>query len=371
MNRRYTQEETRQLLGDALRRDAERRDAENENMISVLKSGTLPTPEPIVRILVWRGVELHRLMRHHCFWKEHKLRNGFDALVAAALSAHLDLARCDAALSAYANSRDPFEDHVDHTVGNPAQKEVMAFCAAYSGTVDTLRRLKGVRPELGDNIDRLRKDTTGSPEFNFMLDLRRNLSHGSVTVPGWSVTNDLQNQTSSGEMRFNSEELLAFGEWNAESRAYIERAEEGRIAISAVTAICAKGLARLRRDLEHLFFQNRSEAEKDFHNIMDLSRKIGSRQWIKVFLDGHTKKGTDPYPHLHRFFSPEQVREILRRPPHSVEQVEYIISLKAAETNCDNSLRAMLYKLFGVQADIPAGDDPPRLDPPPLGDKWP
>lgn len=149
-------------------------------------------------------------------------------------------------------------------------------------------------------------------------------------------------------MEFDVADLISFGAWGAEARAYLEAALKGRLAISAVTAAGAKGLARLRRKLKAMFHRHQTTAEQDFHRLQDLHRRSASRQWMKVFLSPHANKGTDPYPHLPRFFSPAKLREIHRRPDHSADQVEYIIALRAAETDCDAELRAMLYKLFGV-----------------------
>lgn len=369
MSPRYTPAEFRLLLKKAEAQKRKRKREEAELVTAHLQSGVLPTPEAIAKILAWSGpTERSRLMRMHRFWKEWQLRCGFDALVSAALTANLDLARCEAALTAYASSRDGFEDHIDHTVGNPAQKEVMAFCAAYFGTVDTLRRLKSARPELADEIDRLRIAATDAPEFRFVLDLRKNLSHGSVVVPGWSISSDYL--TTSGGMRFSASDLLAFGEWSASSRRYLQGAVDGQVSISSVTAVCARGLARLRRDLKALFFSHRSAAEADYFDLEDLARRIASRQFTKILLQGQVEKGTDPYPLLWRFFSPDVVRQILRFPPHSAEQVEFIITHQAPKTDCDDELRAMLYKLFGVQKKIEELQEQPRPASPLLVDRW-
>lgn len=339
--------ELNELLIRAQTADAERRRVETDHAITVFKSGQLPTPDDVVRIVTWRvGEARQSLLRHHPFWKEQRLRAGFDALISAALAAHVDLTRAEAALSAFADSREEFQDHIDHTVSNPAQKEVMAFCAAYFGTVDTLRRIKECRPDIASEIDATRSALTCGPVFGFMLDLRRNLSHGSVTVPGWSVTSDFK--SASGAMFFDIPDLLAFGTWSAEVRPFLAGVTEGGLRISTVTAECAKGLAKLRRDLHALYYRSRTAAEDDFHRLQDLYRRCSSRQWTKVFLSPHANKGTDPYPHLPRFFTKEEVREILRRPKHSAEQVELIIALRAPQTDCDDELRAMLYKLFKV-----------------------
>ena len=64
--------------------------------------------------------------------------------------------------------------------------------------------------------------------------------------------------------------------------------------------------------------------------------------------DQPDRKGQGPYEYLHRFFDPETVREILRRPQHSKEQADFIIAVKAAELDCDDDLRRWLHKIFEV-----------------------
>ncbi len=349
------------------RREREKREA----VLSQFEKAMFPTPEPIARAIVWSAPSKRaEFLRHHPYWKERKLRLGLDALISAALSAHLDLTRCEAALVAYGASRDSFEDHLDHTVGHPAQKEVMAFCTAYTGVIDTLRRLtKSVRTDLYDQARELGFDALSGPEFRFLRDLRNNLAHGSVTMPGWWIQTDFE--TTIGAMRFAAAELLAFGDWSSESKQYLRDAPDGHIAISAITAKCSSGLARLRRALHMLFARNRTAAEIDYYELDDLGRRLLSGQSLKIFLNGHAAKGTDPYPHLHRIFEPEVAREILRRPRHSQEQVEFIISLRAAQTHCDDDLREMLYKLFRVESDRVFEREPPSLDPKPLGKLWP
>ena len=53
--------------------EEQRRAAEGEAIRVELRKGILPTPEPVVRQLIWR-VDRHVLMRSHVFAKENKLR---------------------------------------------------------------------------------------------------------------------------------------------------------------------------------------------------------------------------------------------------------------------------------------------------------
>jgi hypothetical protein len=349
MTIKLTDEQLNELYKQQNEREAQLR----EKVVQTFKSGVLPTPEDVVQIVTWRvGPTREALIRHHSYWKEHRLRIGLDALISAALAAHLDLCRCDAALSAYAQSRDRFEDHIDHTVVAPAQKEVMAFCAAYFGINDTLRRLKSARPDIGTFIEAAQAKDAQGPAFKFILDLRKNLSHGSVTVPNWSISSDFR--STSGAMVFATADLLAFGEWGRESREFLEAMPCQQFQVAEIAAVCAKGLAKFGREMRTIFSQHPTAAEMDFNQIQDMHRRTSSRQFMKIFLEPYVKNSTDPYLHLHQFFAPEEVREILRRPPHSVEQVELIIALRSPTTDCDDELRTSLYRLFKVEAPPPS-----------------
>lgn len=360
------------LLRAHFSREQDRQRRESAAITRALDSGTIPTPEPIVRKLVWH-VGREKLMRHHVYWKERKLRKGFDSLVEAALLAHLDLVRAEAALTAYASRHSGFEDHIAHTVENPAQKEVLAFCAAYVGTIDTLRRIKKARAELAGDIDASRIAATDKVEFRFLKELRNNLAHGEVTMPGWRVTSSFGKGSAGtvGAIDFSASELLAFGDWTADVRAFLAQKKDDGFPVSEVTGICAHGLSRFRADLNLLFARNLSAAERDYWAINDLSRRLTHRQSYKIVLNGIAEKSIDPYPHLHRFFDQETTRSIMRYPAHSAEQVEYIIKLKEADSHCDDDLRLILYKIFGVIPLPEVKREPPSVDPKPLGDLWP
>ena len=192
-------------------------------------------------------------------------------------------------------------------------------------------------------------------------------------MPGWRVTSSFGKDAAStvGAIDFSASELLAFGDWTADVRSFLAGKKNDSFPISAVTAVCAHGLSRFRADLTLLFARNPSPAERDYLAIQDLGKRLLHRQSMKLFFSGIAEKGIDPYPHLHRFFDAETTRSILRYPPHSAEQVEYIIKLKEADTHCDDDLRLTLYKLFGVTPLPQVIPEPPSIGPKPLGDLWP
>ena len=93
-----------------------------------------------------------------------------------------------------------------------------------------------------------------------------------------------------------------------------------------------------------------SAAEKDFFEIKDSHKRILRRDLAKLTLSQmvHMVRNKDPYEYLHKFFDPATVREIMRRPWRSKEQVDFMIELKAAELECDDDLRRLFYECFGV-----------------------
>ena len=93
-----------------------------------------------------------------------------------------------------------------------------------------------------------------------------------------------------------------------------------------------------------------SEPGWDYRQIEDSHKRVSRRQQAKVLV-GQVWDGKDPYGQLHRFFDPEVLREILRYPRHSKEQVDFMIALKSGEIDCDDELRQTLYRVFGVVPD--------------------
>ena len=290
------------------------------------------------------GEERQDLLRHHVYWKERQLRLGLDSLIRAAHQAYVDICRHDAALSSLARAMD-FEDHADHTVGYAAQKDMVAYCSLGVGVLDTLRRIERARPDIKDKIRSISEKCFNRDVTFFVKDLRKNLFHGSVVIPRWQVSRDWQNL--SGSMMYDKQKLLGFGNWNAKSKEYVSKVSGREINLASVVREHFNLLETFDRRIQHLFAGNVSAAENDFFEIEDSHKRIQRRQWAKILIS-QIGKEKDPCEYLHRYFDPETVRKILRLPRHSKEQVDFIIGLKAAELDCDDDLRHLLYKTFGV-----------------------
>lgn len=318
----------------------------NDTVIPFLKRKKVPTSDHVREAINSAGSENRRfLLRHHAYWKEWRLRIGFESLINSAHQAYMDICRHDAALASFAMRRD-FQDYVDRTVGYAAQKDVVAYCSLAVAVRDTLLRIRKRRTDIKDKIQIIVGECFNDDVAVFVKDLRNNIAHGSVVVPQWSVSTDFRNV--SGSMKYEAFELISFGKWKSRSKRYVSKSNDDTINISNVIREHLGLLKGMAQEIQDLFARNVTDAERDFFEIEDSYRRIGKRQWAKITV-GQIAKEKNPYDYLHRYFDPEPLREILRRPSNSKKQVDYIMALKDTEIDWDDELRRMMYRMFGVE----------------------
>ena len=316
----------------------------DDAVIAYLKSRTLPTPDHIQADINRSVGRRPQLLRHHVYWEEYRLRLGLESLLRSAHQAYVDICRHDAALGSLANATD-FERHIDQTVGYAAQKDVMAYCSLAFGALDTLRRITKRRADIADKLWQTADGCFKSGVARFLKDLRNNLSHGSVVIPQWLIS--IQPSGPVGSMMYPKNTLLEFGDWSRDSRKYVSDIQSDHLNLANAIGEHFRTLSKFDQSVQDIFFRNVTAAEHDFFNIEDSHRKFLKKQWITILVD-QIGKEEDPYNYLHRYFSPKEVREILRRPSHTKQQVDFMISLKGSEIECDEELRNKLYQKFEV-----------------------
>ena len=289
------------------------------------------------------------ILRYHVYWEERQLRLGLKSLVRAAHQAYVDICRHDAALGSLAKATG-FQEHIDHAIGYSAQKDVVAYCSLVFGVGDTLRRLKSRRPDIAEDIQSVANQCFDHDVTLVIKDLRKNLSHGSVVIPKWKIS--IKPIASVGSMMYPKQELLAFGEWSVRSRNYVDNAKGDSINIAQVVGEHFHLLNKFDQSIHGLFARSVTSAEKGFFYIEDSHKRDARRQRVLIFAV-QIGKGKDPYDYLHYYFDEEEIREIMRLPKHSKEQVDFMIGLKGAEIDCNEELRNKLYGVFEVENDNP------------------
>ena len=326
------------------RQQKEEQEVAEKIVIPCLERKEFPTPDDVREAINFRGGERRELLRHHAYWKEWRLRSGLESLMNAAHQAYVDICRNNAALGILAKGKD-FEKYVDRTVGYAVQKDMMAYCSLVVGIRDTLRRIEKGRPDIKDDVRGVRAKCFDQDISIFINDMKNNMIHGSVMIPQWQIS--YEPQELQGSMNYPKKELLSFGKWANEAKRYVCSVKGDQINLPEAVGEHFELLKDLDRELQNLFAVNVTKAERDFFEIEDSHRRFQRRQWAKIMVT-QIGKDKDPYEYLHLYFDTDTIREILCRPRHSKEQVDFIIALKVAEIDCDDELRLALYEKFGV-----------------------
>jgi ribosomal protein S17 len=178
----------------------------------------------------------------------------------------------------------------------------------------------------------------------FVRDLRKNLLHGSVVVPGWEVSSDQDSRY--GKLKLSVWELLEIGKWTKESVNFLNKSPDKTIDLRKTIDAYNQKLNKYSRFISNVLAVNVTTAERDYFDIVDECSRLAKRQWFKIV--AQILKGKNPYDYLHYTFQDYEVRQIMRLPRNSRQQIDLIISLKSAEVECDEELRRSLYHLFQV-----------------------
>ena len=297
------------------------------------------------------GEERQEVLRYHVYWKEWALRQGLESFIRAAHQASIDISRHDAALGTLAAAQG-FQDHIDQAVRYAAQKDIVAYCALALGVRDILAEIKKSRSDISDKIAQIENRVFSADVSQFIRKLRNNLVHGRVLVPYpyWRISWSGGQKKSTGSMMYWKKELLESGNWDPPSRNFIESTSGKKVQLSAVVREHFDLLNRLGTEMQDLFARNTSEAERDYWEIEDSHKRDVRTQWTNILVR-QLPKGKSPYDYLHRFFDSETVREILRHPHNSKDQVDFMMTLKSTEINWDDDLRKTIYRLFGISED--------------------
>lgn len=86
----------------------------------------------------------------------------------------------------------------------------------------------------------------------------------------------------------------------------------------------------------------------DYRGCRRAVKRQHGRLSYEVMIGLWTQAGADPYQHLPKLLTSEQLEQMEALPHRSPQQVDYIISCLDKDEVCDDHLRAIIYKFFTV-----------------------
>ncbi len=228
-----------------------------------------------------------------------------------------------------------------------ATKEVFAFSFAASSLVAAYRRFESTAPNIAARFDQLRSDIFRDPLLpKFIQELRNNFGHSTLFAanPQYAVKLGAQ-RTVTTSLQFEIEQLSK-ADWKSEARQFIETTET--LDVMQIASVYFELAAELhRRYLSETGLEHDTHF-KDYLRLQAARQAASHELTLGLALQATKSRPVNPYPHLTRYFTTEELQRIRSLDDHSRAQVDYLIQLRDPIGLCSDELRNGLYHLFQV-----------------------
>jgi hypothetical protein len=234
----------------------------------------------------------------------------------------------------------------EHETG--CRKEIFALSAAAAALVDLARHvtknitIPNFQDELANNFN-LKQQA-------FVKELRNQLNHVTFFESNWSIniawsTKDTEPAQTS-HFEFKTAELLRDGDFNDEAQAYIQ-GQKGRIDVRNLFETYSNSVRSFYAWLMPEIEARLSAEVQDYRRCVRARRANSARSGYRILL-GHVTPETDLYGHLHKYLTKEELGEIDALPHRSKLQIDRVIQMVDEYGACDDEMRGLVYKTFGV-----------------------
>jgi hypothetical protein len=340
----WTSPEARELFQQFLKYDVDRRQCEWSRVNEALK--IVPTTQEARDKLCALGPEdAERALRLHPGYLLHRKIESVQTMLELFRRALADLGPAIASFPDLGspNGRQGRES-LEHEVSVLVNKELFAALGAAKTLVDYSRRIKSLVP--ADQFDFKKKEAFSPNEHALIVDLRNSVLHKVHSEANWQKV--YRGGLPTTHFVIDREELLADGELSSAAREHLKQLGSTIDVTELLSAYSQKVegfygwlLPEVETHLPIAVQDYRAcrQAVKSHHS--KLSYEFLIRTWMQA--------GVDPYQHLAKHLTSEQLKAMAELSHRSAEQIDYIISCMDQQGVCDESLRKTVYEFFKVE----------------------
>ncbi len=180
---------------------------------------------------------------------------------------------------------------------------------------------------------------------NFIFQLRNIIEHEFLILPEHTTF------LNAGGVRITlniSKDTIISCDINKQARTYLDNTDTD-VNISATYTKYAHQVTEFYSWLFNELDNSADSAIIDYKHVHGLILAQSFRQQMNLLINIATSNKIDPYKHLDKHLTDEQIAFILSLPKHSKHQIDTIIELIDTEGYCDAQLRNAAYKLFGAE----------------------
>lgn len=225
--------------------------------------------------------------------------------------------------------------------------QVFQFVFSASSLIQAYRRFLSTTPEKEVAFERARLkifDNLGLSAF--VQKLRNCYGHQSIisVVPKSQIRFGDYREVNTN-IEFDKSELLRIPDaWNVDARRFIEDSEH----LDVMTIVSDYYMSS--KELYESYLTETGVLCS--YGFTDLARCREARSAVSrivslgLVLQIAKKNALNPYSYLARYFSEDELERIYSLPANSIEQINYMITLRDPLNLCDDDLRKKLYELF-------------------------
>lgn len=328
------------------RHEAERRNQNRQKVVEALR--IVPASEDTLSALGGLSPEdAERALRTHPGYLGERNIESIRTMLELFRRALADLASAIAEFPEVGGPGDrTLRESLEKDISVRVNKELFAALGAAKALVDYSRRIKGL---VGTNVfDSKVRETFDPGENALILELRRVVHHAVHSKANWQQRWIDGMKTT--HFVINREELLAEQRLSSAARDYLEQI--------GTTCDVTELLQRYGEKVELFNGWLLSEVEsslpleiRDYRACRKSVRQQHGRSSHELMIGLWTQAGVDPYEHLSKHLSSEQMKQMEVLSHRSPEQVDYVIACLDRDGLCEDAhLRAVVHKFFGVSA---------------------
>ncbi len=226
-------------------------------------------------------------------------------------------------------------------------QEILYLFASSAMTLVDQSRALSKKVELPGYTERVAVTFTDNLRHRFIQELRNDLIHVKLHEPSWSLTTNRDRTRTTRFMLFPNE-LQRSDEWHRLAKEYLQQHPEG-VDLGALIREYRAEIIEMQTWLQATLREVADAAIGDYLRCNNFLLAVGARCWWRLLLSQVViQQGRDPYQYIDRYLSVAELAEVQRLPHGTKEQVDRIINLIDDYGACDEELRALTYKAFGI-----------------------
>ena len=339
----WTSPEAHKLFNLVAQRQAEERRNQRERLSDRVK--TLPIlQETLDQLCLLSPQDFERVMRAHPAYKAQRDIKSIETMLEVFHRAMSDL---NTVIGDFPTLGPPDarieREALEKEISIRVNKEILAAVSASQALVDYSRRMKDQFD--ASVFDKKRMEIFDENEHVLVKDLRNLLVHRLHTAANWQTIYSKDGRST--HFKIDTEDLLADAELSAAAKKCLITLGE-TIDVFELLSRYAERVDQFYGWLLPQVEQHLPEAVRGFRNCRYTVKRHHGRQSYKLMLALWMQGNVDPYAHLPKHLTSEELAAALSLPHQSPVQVDYIISCVDRTSICDEELRKLVYRLFKV-----------------------